>query len=295
MILNFLKLIRVHHWVKNLLIFIPFIAAHIQIDLIQFYKMIIAFFSFSLSASGVYVFNDIIDIENDRKHSSKRKRLLASGVFQKKIAYIIIPLFYISSLSLAFFVNINFALIIFTYIVLNKIYSLFLKKFFLIDCIILANFYTLRIFSGSEALSIKLSFWLISFSIFIFLSLALLKRYVELNERKKYVNFSTYGRGYKISDKSNLSKLGIISGFLSCLILIFYIQDNKVFELYKEPTIIWLFIPCIFFWINYIWIRARQGQVNDDPIIFAIKDKISILIGFICLIIYFLATFGVKV
>ena len=293
MIFNFFKLIRIHHWIKNLLIFVPLLAAHIQIDSIQFFKMIIAFISFSLAASGVYIFNDIIDIENDRKHSSKKKRVLASGIFQKKFGYIIIPLFYISSLSFSFFINKNFVLIIFIYIILNKFYSLFLK-IFLIDCVTLASFYSFRIFSGSEALSIKLSLWLISFSIFIFLSLALLKRYVELNERKKYVNLFTYGRGYKISDKSNLAKMGIIFGFVSSLILIFYIQDEKVFELYREPKIIWLFIPCIFFWINYIWYKAKKGQVNDDPIIFAVKDKISILIGFICLLIYFLATFGVN-
>ncbi len=295
MILNFLKLIRIHHWIKNLLIFLPFVAAHIQIDLSLFFKMTFAFLSFGLAASGVYIFNDIIDIENDRKHSSKKNRVLASGVFQKKTGYIIIPLFYISSLFISFFINENLGLIIFIYIVLNKFYSLFLKKFFLVDCITLAIFYSLRIFAGSEALSIKLSFWLISFSIFIFLSLALLKRYVELNERKKYVNLSTYGRGYKISDKLNLAKMGVTFGFLSCLILLFYIQDQKIFELYKEPKIMWLFIPCIFFWISYVWFKASKGKVNDDPIIFAIKDKISILIGVICLLIYFFATFGVKV
>jgi 4-hydroxybenzoate polyprenyltransferase len=295
MIYNFLRLIRFHHWLKNLLIFIPLIAAHKEVDAYTLNIMIIAFLSFNFASSGVYIFNDIVDLENDKRHSSKKKRPLASGNFNKRFVLSVFPLFYFISISLAMLINYDFLYILSLYIILNKFYSLFFKRFIIIDCLMLASFYTLRIIAGSEAFVIELSFWLLTFSVFIFLSLAFIKRYVELNERKNNSKSTSYGRGYKTEDKPLIINFGIISGYLSALIMALYIQNDKVFELYKQPEIIWLYVPCIIFWISYIWTKAKRNEVSDDPIIFALNDKISLYTGVIFITIFLAATFGVNI
>lgn len=285
---DIIKSIRLHHWVKNFLIFIPFLAAHQIATFDIFKKLLLGFISISLCASSIYIINDLFDLKNDKKNTIKKFRPLASGNISILNALLIATILIIISFFLAYkFLESNFLLFLTIYFLLSFFYSLFLKKFILIDCIILAIFYTLRIFAGGEIIDIKLSFWLITFSIFFFMSLAFVKRYSEISliNNKKKVD----GRGYFGSDKLLIKILGINSGYLSVLILALYLNSEIIIKLYKTPEWMWGSLILVLFWINWIWLKAHRNEINYDPVIFALKDKISILIIMLLFTIFILA------
>ena len=272
-----LKQIRIHQWSKNLLIFIPLLASHNIADLDSIYNSVLGFILFSLCASSVYMLNDLVDLQNDRKHKSKKNRPVACAKISIfSAAFSCLALLATSCIGAYLLMPLWFFISIISYYILTLSYSLVLKKLEVFDVIMLASLYTIRIIAGAFAISTALTFWILSFSMFIFLSLAFVKRHCEIfDHRKSGSSEAISGRGYYSSDLEIISSLGCASGYLSVMILALYIQDPSTIELYSRPRIIWFACPLFLFWISRIWVLAHRGKIHDDPVFFAIKDKIS--------------------
>jgi 4-hydroxybenzoate polyprenyltransferase len=292
MLSHWLKMLRVHQWVKNLLLFVPLLAAH-QISNIQSLStLILAFVSFSLCASAVYMANDLLDLESDRKHPRKRRRPFASASVPIKVGVLLAPLLAIASLSLGLIVGTAFTAWLVVYFLLTCAYSLWLKRLALIDCLTLAALYTLRIIAGATAVAITLSFWLLAFSVFIFSSLAFVKRYAELQVQAGAGNSHAHGRGYAVTDAPLVQTLGITAGYAAVLVLALYLQGETVVTLYAQPQLIWFAVPLMLFWVSLVWMKAHRGEMHDDPIVFAIKDKASLAVAALIAVSFLLATIG---
>ena len=286
------RVLRVHHWLKNLLLFIPLLASHQITAIDSWFVLIIAFFAFSLCASSVYIINDLKDLKSDRLHLRKCKRPFASGQVPVYVGIILVPLLLFSSFLLARCIDGNFIYWLGLYFILTCLYSWKLKKFALIDCLVLSILYILRIISGNSAANIPLSFWLLTFSIFLFLSLALVKRYSELKIQLQHGINSINGRDYYTSDCALIQIQGIASGFAAVLVFAFYIHSDDIIKLYKNPILLWAEIPILLFWINWMWLQADRGKIYDDPLIFAVKNKVSFLAGIAFFVVLALGAVG---
>jgi 4-hydroxybenzoate polyprenyltransferase len=290
---HWLKMLRVHQWLKNLLLFVPLLAAHQIGNLQSLFTLILAFVSFSLCASAVYMANDLLDLESDRKHPRKRHRPFASASVPIKVGVVLAPLFAINSLLLGLMVGVAFTAWLVGYFLLTYAYSLWLKRLALIDCLTLAALYTLRIIAGAAAVAITLSFWLLAFSVFIFLSLAFVKRYAELQVQAGAGNSHAHGRGYAVADAPLVQTLGIAAGYAAVLVLALYLHGETVVTLYAQPELIWFSVPLMLFWVSWVWMKAHRGEMHDDPIVFAVKDKASLAVAALIAISFLLATKGV--
>lgn len=286
-----IKALRIHQWLKNLLLFVPVLAAHKFVTIVDFEALLVAFLSFSVCASSVYIANDIFDLESDRGHPRKSKRPFASGELEVWKGIIVSLILLIASFLLATKVNQTFTTCLIIYFTLTCLYSLKLKQFVLVDCLSLAILYTLRIISGSFVLDLPISFWILTFSVFLFLSLAFVKRYSELQLHLLHGKNTAIGRGYLTDDGPLIQILGVVSGLLSSLVLAFYLNSQKVVELYSTPEWIWGCIPVLIFWISWVWLQAQRGKMHDDPLVFAVKDKASIISGACFSIFIILGTF----
>jgi 4-hydroxybenzoate polyprenyltransferase len=286
------RVFRVHQWLKNLLLFVPLLAAHRLSETDSLIQLIVAFISFSLCASAVYIANDLLDLESDRQHPRKKYRPFASGLVPISYGVILAPACAAVSLALSVYVGEYFMAWIFVYFASTFAYSVRLKKLVLIDCLTLAALYTIRIVAGAAAVSVPLSFWLLAFSTFIFLSLALVKRYAELQVHMLERNDKVHGRGYYVTDASLIQTLGIAAGYLAVLVLALYLQGDTVTTLYHTPEFIWGSVPLMLFWISWIWLKAHRGLMNDDPLVFAVKDKASWAVVIGIGISFVAATFG---
>lgn len=291
---NFIKLIikeiRVYQWVKNLLLFLPILLAHSLSNLVAFSDVVIGFFAFGFSASFVYVLNDLLDLESDRNHPRKRKRPLASGNLPIQIGIFLVPILLIIGLGLSFLLNDRFQMILCTYIILTTAYSFSLKKIPMLDIIILAALFTSRIVAGAFSANVYLSMWILAFSMFFFMNLAVLKRYAELLVMKKNNKSEAKGRGYTVEDMGLLLSIGPSAGFLSVLIFVLYLNSSQAMELYSKTYLLWLISPIFLYWIARIWHLCVRGQMTDDPIVFTVKDRASYIIGILIFIIVFLAS-----
>ena len=284
------KVFRLHQWLKNGLLFVPLLAAH-QLDNIQsLFTLILAFVSFSICASAVYITNDLLDLESDRRHPRKRLRPFALAAVPIALGAVIAPIFAIASFLLGLMVGAAFTAWLVIYFLLTTAYSLSLKRYALIDCLTLATLYTLRIIAGAAAVSITLSFWLLAFSVFIFLSLAFVKRYAELQVQAGVGNSHAHGRGYAVTDAPLIQTLGITAGYAAVLVLALYLNGETVVNLYARPKLIWCAVPLMLFWVSWVWMKAHRGEMHDDPIIFAIKDKASLAVAAIIAISFLIAT-----
>jgi 4-hydroxybenzoate polyprenyltransferase/phosphoserine phosphatase len=272
-----IRVLRVHQWLKNLLLFIPLLAAHQFTNQDSWLALILAFVSFSLCASSVYIANDLLDLESDRLHPRKCNRPFASGLVPAWMGVVLAPLLMLGSLVLAQHVDGMFLPWLLFYFVLTCVYSLGLKRVVLLDCLTLAVLYTLRIVAGAAAASMTLSFWLLAFSVFLFLSLAFVKRYAELEVQLLSGKQKTHGRGYYTSDAPLVQTLGITSGYAAILVLALYINSDAIIKLYRTPEIVWGAVPILLFWISWMWMQAHRGNMHDDPLVFALKDKASLL------------------
>lgn len=291
-ILDWVRALRVHQWLKNLLLFVPLLAAH-QIDNLEsLSSLLIAFISFSLCASSVYITNDLLDLESDRIHPRKRFRSFASAKLPIVYGIAVAPLLIGFSIAFGVIVSPDFLMVLLAYLALTLAYSLVLKRLVLVDCLTLATLYTVRIIAGAAAVSVSLSFWLLTFSIFIFLSLALVKRYAELVVHSQQGKSSAHGRGYLVSDSSLLQTLGVSSGYISTLVIALYLRSEEVVSLYSQPLAMWLLIPILLFWVSWVWLKSARGEMNDDPIIFATKDKVSLFMAASTAIVFLFAAFG---
>lgn len=292
-VMTWFRVLRVHQWMKNFLLFIPLIAAHQLNDLSLWLALIFAFFSFSLCASSVYIVNDLLDLESDRQHPRKCKRPFASGLVPAWMGVMLAPFLLIASLLLAQHAGGSFLPWLLFYFVLTCAYSWGLKRLILTDCIVLAILYTLRIIAGAAAVSMELSFWLLAFSIFLFLSLAFVKRYAELQVQLLCGNEKVHGRGYFTSDAPLVQMLGVASGYGSVLVLALYLNSTAVIQLYRTPEFIWGAVPVMLFWISWMWMQAHRGEMHDDPLVFAVKDKPSLIAGTLFAAVLVIGTVGV--
>tara|TARA_B100001057_G_C22861191_1_gene954562 strand:- start:2116 stop:2985 length:870 start_codon:yes stop_codon:yes gene_type:complete len=278
--LNYIHILRPHHWVKNILIFIPLLASH-EINDLTLKNSIFAFIAFSLIASCGYIFNDMVDLKSDKINPYKKKRPLASGKVTKSQCKLIIIFLLFAVTLISVQINLKFLCTVIIYFLLTVIYSIILKKKIILDIIVLSIFYTIRIFAGSQATDILISTWLFTFSIFIFFSLAAVKRQIELVYLVKIKKTNVKGRGYKVTNLPIITMMAICSGYLSIVILAFYINSDEVIKLYSSPYFLWGVCFVLLYWITRIIFTASSGLMHLDPIIYASKDKIS----YICLII----------
>lgn len=285
---SWIKVFRLHQWVKNILIFMPAIAAHAAFTGDSLKNLIFAFFSFSLCASFVYILNDLLDLESDRRHPRKRYRPFASGQIPIWVGAILAPILILSGIFIAVDIGMNFLSWLLIYLLLTSFYSWGLKRFVIVDVLTLAILYTLRIVAGAAAIEMPLSFWILAFSIFLFLSLAFIKRDAELRSHDG-IGHQLHGRGYITTDAPLIQQLGISSGFAAVLVLALYINSENVIKLYRMPEMIWGAVPLLLWWLSWMWFKANRGLMHDDPIVFAIKDKTSLFIGALFLSAFALA------
>jgi 4-hydroxybenzoate polyprenyltransferase/phosphoserine phosphatase len=273
---TYARALRLHQWLKNLLVFVPLIAAQEFGNPQQLFLSVLAFVSFGLCASSVYLANDMLDLPFDRRHSSKSSRPLAAGDMSLKHALVLMPVLLLLATMLALMANPIFAAVLATYYVTTLAYSLHLKKAIMIDVITLAALYTLRIIAGAAAISVVPSFWLLAFSMFIFVSLAVVKRYSELLRLHCEGGENCLGRGYRVTDLATLLSLGTASGYSAVIVLALYINSSAISAAYTRPEAVWMVCPLVLYWINRIWVLAGRGKVDDDPILFALRDRRSL-------------------
>jgi 4-hydroxybenzoate polyprenyltransferase len=288
---DWLKALRLHQWMKNLLIFVPLLAAHKIGDFSLLFKAIIAFVLFGICASSVYLLNDLLDLADDRHHKTKKNRPFAAGRLSLKSGILVFPALLILAFGGALLLMpLEFVGALFAYYILTLAYSLSLKRKMAVDVIALALLYTMRIIAGATALALTLTFWMLAFSMFMFLSLAMVKRYAELRDaHKKGHKEKTRGRGYYPDDLEMISSLGAAAGYLSIMVLALYIHDNVTVELYKHPQIIWMACPLLLFWMTRIWVLTHRGEMHDDPVVFAIKDRTSLVVGALFCLVFWIA------
>jgi len=288
---TFLKAIRVHQYAKNTLVFIPLLAGHLYFNLPLILDAVLAFIAFNLLASSVYILNDLLDLQADRQHHSKKHRAFAAGDFSISFGLMLIPLFMIPAFVIATFLPKYFILVLLGYFVATLLYSFHIKKQLLLDVFLLAILYTVRIIAGMVAINASYSQWLISFSVFFFLSLAFVKRYTELYFAKQKNETKLNSRSYHIDDLTQLSLFGVVSGYLSTVIFALYLNSSNVVTLYKHPQILWLACIFLLYWISRIWMLATRGLIDEDPVLFAVKDKVSFAVIFAIAIVAICATF----
>jgi 4-hydroxybenzoate polyprenyltransferase len=272
-----IKQLRVHQWIKNALIFVPLMVSGHFLNGNSILLSVLGFISFSCLASATYIINDLLDLESDRSHLRKKNRPLAAGT----ISLINGAFAAISLLVLAFAIastlNDSFNLVLTLYLVLTLSYSLKIKQYIGMDVIALASLYTLRIIAGAVILTVTISFWLLSFSMFVFLSLAMIKRCAELKSFEETKKTQTTGRDYHVEDYLVLMSIGTSSAMLSILMFCFYVNSNVLTDQYQQPTLLWLVIPALCYWMMRMWIKTHRGEMHDDPIVFSLKDKGSII------------------
>ena len=288
-----LRAIRLHQWAKNILIFLPLLLAH-QWKAGLFAGCVAAFLSFGLCASATYIVNDLLDLEADRKHLKKRSRPFASGDLSTMKGIAVVALFLAASLALAILLPDIIAWVrpsqalhfpykflkwLAVYAVTTSAYSFSLKRMVLVDVIVLSGLYTIRIIAGAAATAIPISPWLAAFSIFFFLSLAFVKRFAELEGLRLRGAAPANGRGYLVTDIEQLRSFGSASGYVSVFVLTLYISGLTSEPLYTHTTRLWLLLPVMLLWISRLWLLASRGELDEDPVVYAITDKRSLLLG----------------
>lgn len=273
------RLLRPQQWAKNILIFVPIVLGHAFGDLQLWWKTLLAFGSFCGASSAMYILNDLLDIPADRQHHRKHKRPIASGAISIPMALLLFGGSLGFSLLLSIPVGLPFAGITAMYIVLVCLYSVHFKTRLTIDIVLLSAFYTLRIFAGSAATGIPISFWTLLSSLFFFFSLACLKRCSELSNLSLKGKQQAVRRAYRIEDLPQLLAIGIACGVLTVVIIGLYINSPEVRRVYRKPDVLWLVCPLLLAWISRIWIISGRGHLHEDPVAFALKDRWSLVSG----------------
>ncbi|GAB2880273.1 UbiA family prenyltransferase [Paraburkholderia jirisanensis] len=284
-----LKGMRVHQWVKNVLIFVPVLTAHRYTDPQALLTACIAFASFCLSASSVYLLNDMLDLDADRRHERKRSRPFASGNLSLSFGIVMTLALLAGGAALALLLPWHFGVVLAAYLAATVAYSFSLKRIALVDVFTLACLYTVRVIAGGAATDIALSYWLILFCVPIFLSLAMVKRYVELESILRQGKMEAAGRGYITQDMSILRSFGTSSAYLAVLVLALYLNSPELTQLYRHPQLLWAVFALTLYWVSRIWMFAFRGQMHDDPIVFAFRDRVSGAVIGMCVLSMMLA------
>jgi 4-hydroxybenzoate polyprenyltransferase/phosphoserine phosphatase len=278
------RALRPHQWAKNVLVLVPLFAAHEAGDLGALAAAVSSMIAFCLCASSVYLLNDMLDLEADRAHARKSKRPFAAGDLSLVTGLVLAPALFAGAALIAAFLPGKFQLALASYYLLTAAYSFKLKRILLIDAVALAGLYTLRIIAGAGAVSVALSFWLLLFSVFLFLSLAFVKRYAELDALRRQQRLQAVGRGYHVEDLAVLQSFGTGAGYLSVLVLALYINSPDIQPLYHHPKAIWMLCVLLLYWISRVWMTAHRGGMHDDPVVYALKDRVSLGIGLVAAI-----------
>jgi 4-hydroxybenzoate polyprenyltransferase len=275
------KAMRPRQWLKNLLVFVPMLAGHaLRVDTLL--ESLLAFAAFSACASSAYLLNDALDAQDDRVHPVKHKRPIAAGTLPLPLALLASPVLALAALAACALAKPLLLLALGAYFIATIAYSVYLKRLLMIDIVTLAILYSLRVLGGSAATGIEPSFWLLAFSFFIFLSLALLKRHSELFNLHREGKEKTRGRGYTTADKTPIGIMGINAAFVSVLIFMLYFNSQNVLQLYRHPAWLLGILPLLVFWLGRMWTLAFRGQVNEDPVLYVSKDKVSMIVLAVC-------------
>jgi 4-hydroxybenzoate polyprenyltransferase len=277
--LALVRAIRVHQWVKNLLIFVPVLLDHRLFQGEIVLQAALAFAAFCAAASGGYVLNDLFDLDADRRHGTKRFRPFASGALSPTIGWVLIPVLFGAALFFANRLPRGFVELLALYLAITIAYSTYLKRIAVLDVLILASLYTLRVLAGVAATQVRFSAWLLAFCMFLFLSLAFLKRYAELTSLDPSDTELVRRRGYLRRDREWLGAMGGASGYLSVLVLALYINSDQVVVLYRRPILLWLACPLLLFYTGRMWLLAYRGEIDEDPIVATVRDPASYLVG----------------
>jgi len=283
--------LRPHQWSKNLLLAVPAVAAQIwmQPDVIR--ELVLAGVAFSLTASGGYIINDLIDLDADRGHPEKRSRPFASGQLPVSWGFATGPILLFSGIAVAYgAVNYAFGLVVVIYALLSAAYSLWFKRCLLLDVIVLAAFYALRLVAGGAAVNVEVSSWLLAFSMFFFLSLAFAKRLMEFDSSTQGDSSLSSARPYSAVDRDAFRTIGPACGLISILVLALYITSDAVQAIYGAPQVLWFVCPLVLYWILRVWFIALRGELHHDPVIFALRDRVSYVVAAAILLVLFIAS-----
>jgi 4-hydroxybenzoate polyprenyltransferase len=281
-------MLRVHQWAKNALLFVPLLLAHQVTDSTRVFNVLLAFIAFSLAASAVYIVNDLLDLESDRQHPYKRLRPLAAGLVPIPAALAVAPLLLVASVVVSIvFLPALFSGILLIYLGTTTAYSFVLKRIAILDVLVLAGLYTLRVLAGAVAAEVPPSPWFLAFSMFFFLSLAFVKRYSELQVTKDNGEGQRYqpGRAYFGGDIDFFRSVGPASGYLAVAVFALYINSPEVHLLYQRPAVLWLIGPLLLYWITRVWFLAQRGLMHSDPVVFALTDRASYVLAGLVLIL----------
>jgi 4-hydroxybenzoate polyprenyltransferase len=283
-----IKLIRVHQWAKNALVFVPLLTSH-ELRFRTAIEAAAAFLAFSLAASAVYILNDLVDLEADRKHRSKKRRPLAAGAVPILAALPVAAGLMLAAFAAALAVTPLLAAVLLGYVTLTTAYTFSLKRKMLVDVVTLAMLYTIRVIGGGAAISVPVSEWLLGFSMFIFTSLAIIKRYVELAARADADLPDPTNRNYRKTDLDVLAALAAACGFNAVTVFALYVSSDAVHKLYRHPRALWLICPIFMYWIARALLMAHRRLMDDDPIVFALRDRNSLFAFVLIGIIVFMA------
>lgn len=278
-----LRALRPHQWLKNALIFAPPLAGHAPLSALL--ACLAAFVSFSLCASSVYVLNDLLDISSDRDHARKRRRPFASGDVPLLHGALMAPLLLLAAAAVGAFLPVRFLLVLAGYFALTLSYSLGLKRLVMIDVVTLACLYGARLLAGSAASDVTLSHWLEALAVFLFLSLALVKRLAELVDRISAGKGDPAGRGYRLSDLPMVEAMAASAGFVAVVVLALYLNSPDVGVLYRYPHRLWLICVVVLYWVSRMLITAHRGEMHDDPVVYAVRDRASQVCGLVCAVV----------
>lgn len=277
-----IRAFRWHQWLKNLLVLVPLFTSHRFLEWESVLSASVAFIAFCLCASGVYVLNDLLDLSSDRTHPRKRSRSFASGELPLSQGLVVGVLLPLASFAVALLCGTGFAIVLLCYYVMTLAYSLRLKRIVMVDVIILASLYTTRIVAGTFAIGLDLSFWLLAFSMFMFLSLAMLKRHTELSSALAEGKLDAKGRGYDIGDLPLVQSMGAAAGYMGVLVFALYINSQESLVLYERPKLLWLLCPMLLYWISRMWMISHRGKMHDDPVVFTLTDHVSQIVMAFC-------------
>lgn len=283
-----LKAMRLHQWAKNILLVAPLLMSH-QVASGSIAAVIAAFFGFSFIASANYLANDMLDIESDRRHPSKRLRPFAAGDLSVAAGISLAVALVAAAAALLPRLDSAFALWLAIYIVATMAYSLYLKRIAIVDVLVLSGLYTLRLLAGGAATGTPISQWLAGFSTFLFLSLAMVKRFSELESLRERGVAAPHGRGYLVSDMDQIRNFGTASAYAAVVVFMLYIGRPDVTILYHHPTRLWLIVPLLIYWLNRVWLLASRGELDDDPLVFAMRDTVSLAVGAVVVAVAFFA------
>jgi 4-hydroxybenzoate polyprenyltransferase len=285
---SLLKAVRLHQWAKNLLIFVPLFLSH-ALSVGKLLTALAAFCCFSLTASAAYILNDLLDIEADRRHPRKRMRPFASGDLSAFAGFSTVSAFLLLGLIGGRLLPGGFFAWLLLYLASTFTYSIYLKRIPLVDVLALSGLYILRLLAGGAATLTPISHWLDGFSMFLFLSLAIVKRFAELENLRASNSTPRNGRGYMLADMEQLRSFGTASAYAAVVVFAIYISGEDVVKLYHQPRLLWLIVPLMILWLNRVWLLASRGELDEDPVAFALTDRLSQLMGVAVVVIAWLA------